>query len=120
MCARTFKRDMEDFSSYDKKKDTYDKREPLVTQPLKLAADPTFTKEKRIEAANAIKVMLERFALPRSRTGAFPRNSRKPPGRSGPTGTANASRRLPPRPSTRLSMTRSARKDTGTRPRNVA
>ena len=69
MCDRSFKRDMQEFRTYDKATDTYDKREPLVTQLIKTAADPTLSTEKRLEIANGIKTLLEQARKAKTANG---------------------------------------------------
>ncbi len=49
--TKTFSRDMDEFRQYDKHKDTYDKREPVIVHLLDAAANPKYTRLQRRRAA---------------------------------------------------------------------
>lgn len=71
-CARTFTRQMEEFTTYDKEKDRYDKREPLIANLLKYLANPNTPQEDRIKTAKGIADLLDQAKQATRRNGGIP------------------------------------------------
>jgi len=71
-CARTFSRDIGEFATYDRKNDQYDKREPLIVNLLKYAANENIPLEDRVKTAKAVATVLAQAKEGSHRNGGVP------------------------------------------------
>lgn len=69
VCKRTFARDLEELSYYDKDKDAYNKTQPQIVRLLELASEQSIPQAERMEYANRIKEELARAKSETNRNG---------------------------------------------------